>query len=105
MKRFTKALGNAEKVWFELTDQDKRDFLIYAREIGCTWLNGEPIEPDRNACNYHMSIHADFKIASVPYFVCFANQFNDIKKLRFSDFLTGTECTPQSKFIGEFRMK
>ncbi len=105
MEHFKKTIGDSKKLWFEISEQDLHRFLVYAKELGCTWLNGDEIDPDHQICSCHMSIHADLKIASVPYFTWFSDDFSSVKKLLFSEFLQGKECYPKSKFIGETLFK
>lgn len=75
-----------EKVFFSVSLQDRENFLKFAKENGCMWLNGKEIDPLQDGCNGYMSIHSDLRIANVPYFAWNHPQTKDVIKYNFSNY-------------------
>lgn len=73
-------------VWFSL--RDKKKFLTWAKEQGCTWQNGKEIDPEGD-CLFHMAVHTDKTIANVAMQVWFAGQFEGKRKYVFEEYLNG----------------
>ena len=73
MKRVEELLAKEEwnkenSIWFEVYPEDEKEFLKYAKENGCKWLNGEEIDLEKVHGGYHMSISKKLTLAFVPYF-------------------------------------
>lgn len=99
MEQLKKILQENEKIWFEISESEKSEFLQFAKNLGCLWTNGDEIRPEIDHCGIHMSIHSDLRIANVAYFVWFHTDFDSIPKFVFSDFVKGISKTPESRLL------
>jgi hypothetical protein len=99
MELLKNLLQENEKIWFEITESEKREFLRFAQSQGCLWTNGQEIFPETDDCSLHMSIHRDLRIANVAYFVWFHTDFDAIPKFVFSDFVKGISKAPESRLL------
>ena len=63
------------------------DFLLYAKENGCVWLDGSEINPNKDNCGYHMGIRKDLTMGFVSCLCWHMNQSNKPKKLIFKEIL------------------
>ena len=48
MKTLKQFLKDDERVWFEITEQDKEKFLQFAKDNNCKWMNGDEILPKKD---------------------------------------------------------
>ena len=80
--------GKERCIWFTLSDMEKEGklFLRWAKELGCVWLNGEEIDPEKGTDFFVLSIHANGTIANVPAMARAAKQFKGIKRVNFKDY-------------------
>ena len=49
MQNYKEVCGKDECVWFEIQGNEGKKFLKWAKDLGCIWLNGEEIEPQKGA--------------------------------------------------------
>ena len=61
-------LSKENSIWFEVRSEDRKEFLKYAKENGCKWLNGDEIDLEKDHCGPHMGISKKLSLAFVPYF-------------------------------------
>lgn len=80
-------LENNESVWFDIREQDFRSFLQYARDNGCTWMDGSKIDVETNNCDYHMGINNEMKLGFVSMWCWFSGASNTPKKISFKDII------------------
>ena len=45
MQNYKDVCGDKQRVWFELSENEGQEFLQWAKDLGCTWLNGNEIIP------------------------------------------------------------
>ena len=46
MQNYKDVCGNEENVWFEISETEGQEFLQWAKDLGCSWLNGNEIIPE-----------------------------------------------------------
>ncbi len=75
-----------EVVWFTLSDKENegRLFLQWAKELGCVWINGEEIDPEKGTDFFTLSINSDGRLANVPAFAIVSKQFETVKRVDFN---------------------
>ena len=66
MKNFKDVLAGKDCIWFEIEPSDGKKFLKWAKDLGCIWLNGKEIEPEKGADFFHFSIYKNGRLAYVP---------------------------------------
>ena len=103
MQNYKDVCKNEEKVWFEIDPKNPEEFLNWAKEIGLTWLNGEEIEPKKGGDFFHFSVSNQGKLANVPYFIWIAEQFKNVKKYYFPEFIKGNPISPKEYFKNKFQ--
>ena len=61
----------------------------WAKELGCVWVNGEEIDPNKGAEFFHLSISSDGKLSNVPISAWVSKQpeFKNIKRYVFADYI------------------
>lgn len=68
MSKIEELIQGHERVWFYLKDEEtKAQFVQEANELGCIYLNGEPL--NIHNCYHIMAIHSDRKLAQVKIFI------------------------------------
>ena len=87
MKTLKQILKNQKHIWVSIEEIEKTEFLKYAKEQGCRWLDGSEIDPDEDNCGYHMGIRNDLTIGFVLGLCWCMNQNNKPKKIIFKDIL------------------
>ena len=86
MQNYKELCGEKESVWFEIKPSESEKFFKWAKDLGCIWLNGEKIEPTKNAEFFHYSISKYGRLAIVPA-CAWANNTLKFDKFVFSDFI------------------
>lgn len=92
---YKEVCGKESRVWFEIDPKKGKQFLKWAKSIGCVWLNGEEIKPRKGASFFHFSIHSDGKLANVAMFAWVAKQFEDVPKYYFPEYIKGNKISPK----------
>ncbi len=92
---YKEVCGSESNVWFEIDPKKGKQFLKWAKSIGCVWLNGEEIKPRKGASFFHFSVHSDGKLANVPMFAWVAKQFADVTKYYFPEYIKGNKISPK----------
>ena len=89
MQNFKDVCGGKSSVWFEIKPSESKRFLKWAKDLGCVWVNGQKINPNKNAKFLHFSIDNKGNLANVPIFawVCKKAEFKDIERRIFSEYL------------------
>ena len=78
-------LGGNERVWFDINQSDFTQFLTYALEQGCTWMDGSTINPDKDNCSHHMGINNELKLGFVSMWCWFSGASNTPKIIKFDE--------------------
>ena len=98
MQNYKDVCKNEEKVWFEINPEKSEEFLIWAKQIGLVWLNGEEINVNQEVSFFHFSVSKDGKLANVPYFVWISKEFEHVTKYYFPEYLKGNLISPKEFF-------
>ena len=84
MQNYKDVCGGKE-VWFEIKPRQGKRFLKWAKSLGCVWINGDEIEPNKGADFFHFSIDSNGKLAYVPIFAWVSKkpEFREIQRFVF----------------------
>ena len=98
MQSYKDVCKNKDCVWFEINQNEGEKFLNWAKILGCVWLNGKEIEPQKDANFLHYSIRSDGKLANVPTFIWLAKdpKFENIERYVFCEYIKGKKVVPKS---------
>lgn len=91
MQNYKDVCGNEEKVWFEISETEGQEFLQWAKDLGCSWLNGNEIIPENGTDGRHFSIHNDGKLAHVAMFIWTDKRTENIIRYSFSEYMKGNK--------------
>ena len=58
-------MKNNEK-WYVVDTEEREDFLSFAKGLGCRWIGGSEICPQRDDCSTFMCIFGN-TLAKVPF--------------------------------------
>ena len=94
MQTYKDVCGNEEKIFFEIDPEGGGEFLKWAKEIGCVWLNGEEIDTQGRVDFFHLSTHSDGRLAYVSMMVWFSEQFSNVKRYYFPEYIKGNLISP-----------
>ena len=86
MQNYLDVCGTNEMVWFEIQPKEGKEFLRWAKSLGCVWINGKEINPKDTTTFFHLSISDDGTLANVPMFAWLAKKYENVPKYNFSDF-------------------
>lgn len=84
-----------DTVWFEIDPKKGKQFLKWAKNIGCVWANGEEIDPRKGTQFLHVAVHSNGKIANVAMFAWVAKQFEHVTKYYFPEYIKGNKISPK----------
>ena len=84
MKSINEILKKEGKVFFHVEPHVTNEFLLFAKENGCKWINGREIKIDEDKCGHFMGIDKDMKIGFVSA-MCWVHAKDKIKKLEFEN--------------------
>ena len=91
MQTYKDVCGDKQRVWFEISENEGQAFLQWAKDLGCTWLNGNEIIPENGTESRHFSIHNDGKLAYVAMFI-WTDKRSEIKiRYSFSEYKKGNK--------------
>ncbi|MBR7186350.1 MAG: hypothetical protein IKD43_02545 [Clostridia bacterium] len=101
MQNYKEVCGDKECVWFEIEPSEGKKFLKWAKVLGCVWLSGEEINPEKGADFCHFSIHNDGKLANIAMSVWFAKhpKFENIDRYVFNEYIKDKKISPQSYMV------
>ena len=85
MKSIKQILKNNKHVWFFVEDEDKKDFLKFAKENNCKWINGEEIDVENHNCGHFMGITNDLKMGFISSQCWIIKGRNAAKKILFKE--------------------
>ena len=89
MQTYKDVCGDKQRVWFELSENEGQEFLQWAKDLGCTWLNGNEIIPEKGTESRHFSIHNDGKLAYVAMFIWTDKRTEHETRYSFSEYIKG----------------
>ncbi|MBE5738928.1 MAG: hypothetical protein E7354_04300 [Clostridiales bacterium] len=87
MKNLKELIKNDERVWFEIEDSHKKQFLLFAKDNNCTWMNGDEILPTENNCGNLMGINSENKLGFVATYCRHIKPINMPRIIKFSQIL------------------
>lgn len=101
MKSLKELLQERDEVWFLLDDENKKDFLCFAKDNGCKWVDGKEINIKENDCWNIVGISRDYVLGNVGASVAYLNK-NRPERISFADYLAenGEIVTSESVNIG-----
>ena len=85
MENLEKLLKENEQIWFKVDDDQKKDFLRWAKLNNCSWGDRE-IVPEKDCCGNLMGIGKNLVIGYVGG-LCFFGATNAPLKINFKDFI------------------
>ena len=85
MQNYKDVCESKECVWFEINPKVSKKFLKWAKDLGCVWINGEEIEPNKGTDFFHLSIDRNGNLATVPISAWVSKQ-PEFKKIERRDF-------------------
>ncbi len=68
MQNHQEVCGTKDEVWFEIHPKEGKEFLEWAKSLGCIWINGKEIEPEQGADFFHFTIQRDGRLANVAMY-------------------------------------
>ncbi len=95
MQNYQDVCKTESRVWFEIHSKEGKEFLTWAKSLGCIWLNGEEIQPKKGAAFFHFAIHSDGTLANVAMYAWTAKQFEDVPKYMFCEYKNGKLVSPK----------
>ena len=45
-----------DDVWFRVEEKDSKRFLQFAKDLGCIWINGTDIDPEKDKSGHYMGM-------------------------------------------------
>lgn len=87
MKTLEQLLKRDKHIWFSILDEEKEQFLKFAKDNGCKWMSGDEIKPKADNCGYHMGINSKKQMGFVSMWCWFANPNNKPRKIIFKDII------------------
>ena len=64
MKTLSELLQNEKSIWFKVDKKYRKQFLKFAKENGCKWMNGDEIKL-KNNISYCMGISSEYRLGFV----------------------------------------
>ena len=98
MQTYKDVCGDKKHVWFELSENEGQAFLQWAKDLGCSWLNGNEIIPENGTESRHFSIHNDGKLAYVAMFIWTDKRTEHETRYSFSEYIKGNRTPIQNKW-------
>lgn len=86
MKNLKELLQEKDEIWFLLDDENKRDFLRFAKENGCKWVGNKGINLDEDDCWSIVGINKNFIMGNIGASIAFLSKSKP-KRIKFADFL------------------
>ena len=87
MKTLKEIFKRDNHVWFGVDEEDKVEFLQYAKHNGCKWISGEEINPNEDNCSCFMGINNKRQLGYVSGMCWVSAGKNDVRKIKFKDVL------------------
>ncbi len=98
MQNYKELCGDEKEVWIEISPGEGEEFLQWAKDLGCVWINGKQIVPSEGANSFHFAIHNDGTLANVAMFVWVHKQFEGVAKYMFSPLKHGERISPKEYY-------
>ena len=87
MKNIKEILENDDCVWFVINENDRKEFLEYAKDNGCKWLDGSEINLSKDKCGFCMGIRKNLTMGVVPMFSWVKKENTKPTIIKFKDIL------------------
>ena len=115
MQNYKDVCGNEKEIWFEIkskavpgkenlglfkpNEEEIKEFLEWAKSLGCIWLDKREINPEKDYkkfASFFYSVSSSGTIGRIP---CFAwcsktGQFDHIKRYMFCEYIKGNFVSP-----------
>ena len=98
MKNRKEILKNDEEVWFVLKDNQKKDFLNWAKNNGLVWINKNQIDVEKDNCYYHMAVNNSKKEIATINARCFFTQKEKLRVVYFDEVYGDVELKNMNKY-------
>ena len=87
MKTLKEIIKNDNHIWFYVEKDEKEDFLRFAKENNCIWINGNEINLKEDKCSHFMGITKNNKLGFIPIQCWMIKGKNQARKINFKDIL------------------
>lgn len=98
MKNLKEILKNDKEVWFVLKDNQKKDFLNWAKNNGLVWINKNQIDVEKDDCYYHMAVNNSKKEIANINAHCFFTEKEKPKIVYFDKVYEDVELNNMNKY-------
>lgn len=97
MKNLKEILKNDKEVWFVLKDNQKKDFLNWAKNNGLVWINRKQIDVEKDDCFYHMAVNNSRKEIANINARCFFTEKEKTRVVYFDEVYEDIELKNMNK--------
>ena len=87
-KNYQQVCGGEKSIWFLVEFSDGKRFLQWAKDLGCVWIGGKKINPNKKTQFLTIAMNSDGTIANVPAFCHCVKELKNVKRVNFSDIKT-----------------
>ncbi len=87
MKNYKEVCKNEEMVWFEVSKANWKDFLAWAKSLGCVWISGKEITLKEELNFFHIAITNNGIIAFVPSFSLGLKKHENVPRYKFCKYM------------------
>lgn len=87
MQNYKDVCGNNKMVWFEIKPRQGKAFLVWAKSLGCVWMDGKDIRGNERVDFFHLSIDDEGKVAFVPAFAWISASSKNVPKYDFGQYI------------------
>ncbi len=98
MKNLKEILKNDKEVWFVLKDNQKKDFLNWAKNNGLVWINKNQIDVEKDDCYCHMAVNNSKKEIANINARCFFTEKEIPKIVYFDEVYEDVELNNMNKY-------
>lgn len=98
MKNLKEILKNDKEVWFVLKDNQKKDFLNWAKNNGLVWINKNQIDVEKDDCYCHMAVNNSKKEIANINARCFFTEKEKPKIVYFDKVYEDVELNNMNKY-------
>lgn len=85
MKNLNEILKSNKQVWFEIEKKDLQNFLQFAKNNGCKWIDGDEIDASKDKCGNHMGIGNEKELGFLSMMCWVLNSDKRVVKLKFNE--------------------
>ena len=85
MRDLKELLREKGEIGFILDEDERSDFLRFAKANGFKWLNGKEIKEDDD-CFFHVAVSENYTIANISAMCFIKNKRRPAFRMKFKDF-------------------